>query len=70
MATKELVSITKTKNFFKHALDIKLTSEEARVATDRIVELFQLLDKWDKEHLLPPCIAYWLLDREMDFHCK
>ena len=70
MAKKEKVSIEKTKCFFKHALDIKLTNEEARVATERIVGLFELLDKWNKEHLLPPCVAYWLIDREMDFHCK
>lgn len=53
MAKKEKVSIEKTKCFFKHAMGIKLTSEEARVATERIVGLFELLDKWNKEHLLP-----------------
>lgn len=70
MPAKKTVSVKQTKHFFKNALDIKLTSEEARVATERIVELFQLLDKWNKEHLLPPCTAYWLIDREMDFHCR
>ena len=54
MAKKKTVSTKQTKHFFKNVWEIELTEEEARVATERIVELFQLLDKWNKEHSLPP----------------
>ncbi len=70
MAKKKTVSTKQTKHFFKNVWEIELTEEEARVATERIVELFQLLDKWNKEHSLPPCAAYWLIDREGEFSCK
>ena len=70
MAKKEIVSIEKTVRFFRQEMGIRLTDEEARVTTERIGGLFELLDKWNKEHILPPCAAYWLIDREKDLRCR
>ena len=70
MPAKKTATVKQTKHFFKNVLEIEITEEEARVATERLVELFQLLDKWNKDYWLPPCAAFWFVDRRIDINCN
>jgi|GEM_PF-5131215 len=69
-AKVEKIPAEKTAYFYRNILGVFITNEEAEAASERIAELFFLLDKWGKKRSLPPCAAYWLLDDEDKYKCK
>ena len=66
----EKIPYEKTAYFYRNILGVFITDAEAKVASERIAELFVLLDKWNKKRSLPPCAANWLLGDEDDYRCS